>query len=95
MSTHVAQPGVPEPIRSKLGALRRAVRLWFWIDGLAALCVAALGLSLLSLLVDRTFRMDRTQRALCLAGALAALGVEEQEEESGERNEDEKKDEKK
>jgi len=75
MSTHVAQPGVPEPIRSKLGALRRAVRLWFWIDGLAALCVAALGLSLLSLLVDRTFRMDRTQRALCLAGALAALGV--------------------
>lgn len=75
MSTHVAQPAVPEPIRSKLGALRRAVRLWFWIDGLAMLCVAAVGLTLLSLLVDRTFRMDRTQRALCLAGALAALGV--------------------
>ena len=43
MSTHVAQPGVPEPIRSKLGALRRAVRLWFWIDGLAALCVHPAG----------------------------------------------------
>ena len=75
MSTHAAQGDPPLAIRTRLARLRRAVSLWFWIDGLTVLCVAAVVLSVASLLVDRTFRMDRVQRLLCLLGAAAALGV--------------------
>jgi hypothetical protein len=75
MDTQAAQHETLARIRSRLGALRRAVRVWFWVDGVAALCVTAVGLAALSLLVDYTFRMDRTQRALCLVGGAIALGV--------------------
>ena len=71
MSTRAA-PSPPLPVSAKLAALRRAVSLWFWIDGLTWLCLTGVGLAALSLLVDRTFRMDGTQRVLSL---LIALGV--------------------
>lgn len=75
MSTATAPNSAPLPIRSKLAALRRSVSLWFCIDGLAVLCGAVVVLSLLSLLVDRIFRMDRPQRILSLAVGLVVLGI--------------------
>ena len=75
MSVGTAQTASPGPIGAKLAALRRAVSLWFWIDGLTVVCATAVGLSLLSLLVDRTLRMDRTQRLLSLGVAAVVLGV--------------------
>jgi len=75
MSSRAADLSLPAPIRRKLRALRRAVSLWFWVDGLAVLCLTMVGLAALSLLVDRTFRMDRMQRLLCLCGGAAGLVV--------------------
>jgi len=66
---------VPKAIQARLAALRRALRAWLWLDGLAALCVAAVPLCVLSLAADHTFRMDRPQRALCLAVAAVVLGA--------------------
>ncbi|MFW6162494.1 MAG: hypothetical protein ACODAJ_06965 [Planctomycetota bacterium] len=75
MSTAVAESPAPAPIRSRLAGLRRAVRLWVWLDGGAAVLLTAAGLGAASLLVDRLFRMDRPQRALSLVVGLVALGV--------------------
>ena len=68
-----AVPGDLGALAAKLRALRRAVRLWIVIDGACALICAAVGLGLLSLAVDYHLRMDRAQRAVCLA--LAGVGL--------------------
>jgi hypothetical protein len=65
---------LPQPILARLDSLRGALRRWLWIVGLSRLCAAAVALALVSFAVDRYFRMDQAQRALCLATALGILG---------------------
>ncbi len=66
---------LPQSIERKLDGFRRSVRLWVMIDGVSLLCAVLVGLSFLSLLVDRFMRMDRAQRAVSLVLGLGALSV--------------------
>lgn len=74
MASSAARTMIPGTIEAKLARLRRSVRLWLVLDGLAALCGSFVILAALSLLVDRYFRMDGTQRALSLLLGLGVLG---------------------
>ncbi len=74
MASSAVNAAIPVAIEQKLAGLRRAVRLWLVLDGVAVLCGAFVVLSAVSLLVDRYLRMDGTQRALSLLLGLGALG---------------------
>ncbi len=67
-----------QSLRSKLAAVRAAVICWLAVDGLAWLTSGIAAMVVVSLAVDRYFRMDQPQRrvmlVLMLVG-LAALGV--------------------
>ncbi len=60
-------------IQRQLSALRKALRAWFCIHGLSILCAGVVGLGLVSFIIDRLFRMDRAQRAICLVLGIAFL----------------------
>ncbi len=66
---------IPQPLRGKLVRLRRALRVWLWIDGLARLALWTAGIVLVDFGVDRLFRMDRAQRAILWGVMLATLGA--------------------
>jgi len=65
---------IPTTVTRKLGALRRAVAMWFTVDGGARLAWLVVGLVTLSLGVDRYFRMDRAQRLIVLLAMVALVG---------------------
>ncbi len=65
---------IPTTVTRKLGALRRAVAMWFAVDGGARLAWLAVGLVTLSLGVDRYFRMDRAQRLIVLLAMVGLVG---------------------
>lgn len=66
---------LPGSLARRLAALRRGLVRWFLADAAAGLAVAALALVLGSFAVDRTMRMDRPQRAVCLALGASVLAV--------------------
>lgn len=62
-----------EPILRRLRSLRGRARRRLWLDGAARLLALAVLLILLSMALDRSFRLDQSQRAICLVLALAAM----------------------
>jgi len=69
---------MPAVIRRKLNELRRNVSVWFFADAFGRLGVAAVAMMLLSLGIDRYFRMDVAQRGFLLVvmiGVVAYLIV--------------------
>lgn len=61
------------PVWAALRGLRRQVRWWFVIDGVARLLAAAVVIAAVDLWIDWTFILDRAQRMVMLALAAAAL----------------------
>lgn len=61
-------------ITRQLDELRRRLRRWLWLAGLSRVLLTLAALLALSFAVDRTFRMDRAQRAVSLALAAGTLG---------------------
>lgn len=61
-------------IAGQLDGLRRRLRRWLWLAGLSRLLLTLAALLALSFAVDRTFRMDRAQRAGSLALAAGTIG---------------------
>ena len=66
-------PDIPDSIRQRLDALRGRLRVWQWVTGGGRVLAVASALLLLSLLVDRTWRMDFSQRLLSLVLAVALM----------------------
>jgi hypothetical protein len=64
---------LPRVFTDKLQSLRRRVALWFTVDGLKRLLLAAAGLIAFDLLIDWYFRMDRAQRGIMLVLTVAVL----------------------
>lgn len=63
------------PIRQKLAGLRRGLRAWLALEGAAVLAILLLMMALASFAVDRLARMDRPQRAVCLAIIAVATAI--------------------
>lgn len=60
-------------VLQRLAQLRRQIATWFWVDGLSRLLWAVIGLFVLDLLIDWSFRMDKPQRAVMLALMLGMM----------------------
>ncbi|MBL7139941.1 MAG: hypothetical protein ISS74_03445 [Planctomycetes bacterium] len=75
MRTAVTRPEVPAAIRRRLASLRWSVAVWMATDAVAAFGVLLVIFVAASLLLDRTLRFDRPQRAAVLAIGAAAMGV--------------------
>ncbi len=76
MSNAVAPYEIPASISDRLRTLRGHITLWFLIDGLARVLLAALAIFAVDLLLDWTFRLDRTQRGVVwvlMFGVIAAV----------------------
>lgn len=76
MSNAAAPYEIPASIADRLRALRGHITLWFIIDGLARVLLAALAVFAVDLLLDWTFRLDRTQRGVVwvlMFGVIAAV----------------------
>jgi len=61
-------------IARQIDGLRRRLRRWLWLAGLSRVLLALAAVLALSFAADRTFRMDRAQRAVSLALAAGILG---------------------
>jgi len=70
----MADNAKPAGVRAAVERLRGQVRLWLLAGGLARVLPLALGLALLSLLVDRLLHMDGSQRTLSLLLGLGVVG---------------------
>lgn len=68
-------PTLPRPILRKLDELRRAVTLWFVVDGIGWLLVALVGWVFVSFVFDYGFQMDLAQRLIMLIILVAVLGA--------------------
>lgn len=66
---------IPDNVRSKLAQLRRLIVSWIVIDGLAKLCLWLVALIFISLIVDRSLRLDTAERAVLLVLGLGLLGM--------------------
>jgi len=75
MRTAVTRSEVPAAIRRRLASLRWSVAAWMTVDALAAVAVLGVLFVAASLLLDRTLRFDRPQRAAVLAIGAVAMGV--------------------
>ena len=60
-------------VEDRLGALRRQLAAWFWVDGLARVGWTAIGLIALDLLADYFIRFDQPQRVILLVIMLGAI----------------------
>lgn len=66
-----------QPVVQRIKSLRRRLRSWILVDGLARLLVIAVLLALADMVLDRLFKMDLPQRAIMLVlmvGTLLAIG---------------------
>lgn len=66
MSATSALEPTAQPVLQRIRMLRRHLRRWVVVDGLARVVLAALVLAVLDMLVDRTFKMDLSQRVIML-----------------------------
>ncbi len=73
--TTMPLPILPRSVERKLGRLRRAVYAHLAVRGLALVALYLGAFVAVDLLVDWTWRFDRTQRALILLGVAAFLAV--------------------
>ncbi len=68
------QTQVSSQVLSKLHALRRSIGVWLLVRGAALVLAALAALLLLSLWLDWSWMLDRSQRVICLVIAAALLG---------------------
>jgi hypothetical protein len=76
MANVVAPYEIPAPIAQRLRVLRGHITTWFLIDGLGRVLLLALGIFAIDLLLDWTFRLDRSLRSVMwvlMAGAIAVI----------------------
>lgn len=66
---------VPSPIAQRLRHLRRRMTCWVFVDGLSRVLLCLVAFVALDLLLDWTFQMDRAQRGVMLALAIAGTLV--------------------
>ncbi len=64
-----------QPVIQRLKSLRRKLRGWVLVDGLARVLLVVVLLAVADMLLDRVFKMDVAQRAIMLALMLATLIV--------------------
>src|SRR5262245_17785560 len=66
---------MPAPVASRLWRLRQAIAAFFAVDGCVHVLAWLIGIALLDLALDFTFRLDHAQRAILLVLAIGALIV--------------------
>lgn len=64
MANALTQYEIPASIAQRLSALRSRITLWFVIDGVGRVLLAALAIFAVDLLLDWTFRLDRSLRGV-------------------------------
>jgi len=65
---------VPKQILAAIGGMRRAVQRYFVVDGIKNILLAFLVLIIIDFALDRTFRMDWSQRLITLILSLSIVG---------------------
>ena len=75
MATMTDTKPTAQPVIQRLKSLRRKLRRWVLVDGLARVLLVAVLLVLADMLLDRVFKMDAAQRAIMLALMLGTLLV--------------------
>lgn len=76
MANAAAPYDLPASIAERLRTLRGHITLWFLIDGMARVLLTALAVFAIDLVLDWTFRLDRTQRGvmwILMFGVIAAV----------------------
>lgn len=64
-----------QPVLQRIRSLRRQLRGWILVDGLARLLIVAVLLALADMVLDRMFKMDVPQRAIMLGLMVATLAA--------------------
>ncbi len=67
-------PKVSSQVLSKLHALRRSIGAWIFVRGFALLLVVFVAILAVSLWLDWTWMLDKSQRVICIIVALSFLG---------------------
>ncbi len=67
MSVAPTSNSVVSLVENRLGALRRQLSAWFWVDGLMRVGWTAIGLMAADLVIDYFVRFDQAQRFIMLA----------------------------
>ena len=65
---------IPKQIRAVVGGMRRAVQRYFLVDGIKNILLALLVLIIVDFALDKTFRMDWSQRLIMLILSLTVIG---------------------
>lgn len=75
MSTALPIENTAGPVLKQIRLLRRRMRGWILVDGLARLMLVAVALALIDMVLDRTFRMDYPQRLIMLVLMLSIVAA--------------------